>query len=186
MEYDYSMMYDANARASELTQMVTRYSLIFSTIFGIIAIIIMWRIFKKAGKEGWIAIVPFYNTYTLFEITWGNGWLFLLIFLAIIPVVGALALGVIGIITTCKLGKAFGKSTGFILGLIFLAPIFYAILAFDKSQYLGVPKKNVTYEQPKSTNPTETSFQPAAFCTGCGTKLAPENTVCPNCGKPRS
>ena len=36
-----------------------------------------------------------------------------------------------------RLAKAFGKSTGFAVGLTFLAPIFQLILAFDKSYYIG-------------------------------------------------
>lgn len=44
-----------------------------------------WKVFKKAGYEGWISLVPFYNTYTLSKIVWGNGWLFLL---CLIPVGG--------------------------------------------------------------------------------------------------
>lgn len=32
-----------------------------------------WKVFKKAGYEGWISLVPFYNTYTLSKIVWGNG-----------------------------------------------------------------------------------------------------------------
>ena len=36
-----------------------------------------------------------------------------------------------------RLAKAFGKSTGFAVGLTFLSPIFDLILAFDKSVYIG-------------------------------------------------
>jgi hypothetical protein len=50
-------------------------------------------------------------------------------FLSLIPVVGI----VFSIIATMKLAKAFGKGTGFGLGLIFLAPIFYPILAFNEN-----------------------------------------------------
>ena len=39
---------------------------------------------------------------------------------------------------TIKLAKAFGKGTGFGLGLLFFAPICYPILAFSKdTEYLG-------------------------------------------------
>ena len=37
--------------------------------------------FKKAGKHGWAALVPFYNSYVLMEIAWGNGWLMFLMLL---------------------------------------------------------------------------------------------------------
>ena len=34
----------------------------------VLMIISMWMIFKKNGKAGWIAIIPFYNMWTFFEI----------------------------------------------------------------------------------------------------------------------
>ena len=91
---------------------------------------VMWKIFVKAGEPGWASIVPFYNTYVLFKITWGNGWLFLL---ALIPVVQFVIL----IITYVKLAQAFGKGGGFAAGLILLSFIFLPILAFDSSDYIG-------------------------------------------------
>jgi len=100
---------------------------------GVLAIVALWKIFEKAGEPGWAAIIPFYNAYVLFKITWGSGWMFLLM---LIPVVNI----VIAIIAMVKLAKAFGKSGGFAVGLIFLSVIFLSILAFDQSQYLGVPQ----------------------------------------------
>ena len=37
----------------------------------------------------------------------------------------------------CLFRIAYGKGTGFILGLLFLSPIFLIILAFDDSYYMG-------------------------------------------------
>ena len=98
----------------------------------VLGIVAMWKVFEKAGEPGWAAIIPFYNLYVLFKITWGNGWKFLLL---LIPI----AIFVFAIITMVKLAKAFGKSGGFAVGLIFLSVIFYCILAFDHSEYVGVP-----------------------------------------------
>jgi hypothetical protein len=106
---------------------------ILSLAIGVLAIVAMWKIFEKAGEPGWAAIIPFYNLYVLFKITWGNGWKFLLL---LIPFANIVFL----IITMVKLAKAFGKSGGFAVGLIFLSIIFYCILAFDQSKYLGVPQ----------------------------------------------
>ena len=100
----------------------------------VLGIVAMWKIFEKAGEPGWAAIIPFYNLYVLFKITWGGGWKFLLL---LIPIANIVIL----IITMVKLAKAFGKSGGFAVGLIFLSIIFYCILAFDQSTYLGVPEK---------------------------------------------
>ncbi|MHB1346451.1 MAG: DUF5684 domain-containing protein, partial [Candidatus Humimicrobiaceae bacterium] len=38
----------------------------------------MWRIFVKAGKPGWAAIIPFYNIFVELEIL-GQPWWFLLL-----------------------------------------------------------------------------------------------------------
>ena len=98
-----------------------------------VSIAAMWILFQKAHEEGWASIVPFYNMYVLFKITWGSGWKFLLL---LIPVANI----VISIMTVFKLAKAYGKGTGFGFGLLFLAPIFYCILGFGKAQYVGVPQ----------------------------------------------
>lgn len=97
----------------------------------VLMIVAMWRIFAKAGEAGWKAVIPFYNTYILYKITWGNGLYFLLL---LIPCANF----VIQIITSVKLAKVFGKGIGFTLGLIFLGPIFQLILAFDSSEYQGI------------------------------------------------
>ena len=122
MDYNYDYSYQASPGASFL-----------SLALGVLAIVALWKIFVKAGEPGWAAIIPFYNLYVLFKITWGNGWKFLFLLIPIANIVFA-------IITMVKLAKAFGKSGGFAVGLIFLSVIFYCILAFDQSQYLGVPQ----------------------------------------------
>ena len=104
--------------------------LTISLIIAVISIAAMWKIFTKANVPGWGAIIPIYNTYLLFKITFGNGWLFLLL---LIPIVNIIAL----IIADVKLAKAFGKGAGFALGLIFLSFIFLPILGFGSAQYQG-------------------------------------------------
>ena len=105
-------------------------SSVIGLIVGVLAIIAMWKIFQKAGEEGWKAIIPFYNAYTLVKIADGNGIKFLLLLVPIVNIVYTIMLYV-------RLAKAFGKSTGFAVGLIFFAPIFMLILGFDSSQYQG-------------------------------------------------
>ena len=55
------------------------------------------------------------------------------ILLLIIPFVNI----IIGLIVLYRLARVFGKGIGFTLGLIFLSIIFYPILAFGKSTYMG-------------------------------------------------
>ena len=35
----------------------------------------LWKLFKKAGKNGWEAIIPYYNTWVLIEIAGLNWWM---------------------------------------------------------------------------------------------------------------
>jgi hypothetical protein len=107
------------------------------TVAGIVylAIIVLsiaagWKLFTKAGQPGWGILVPFYNIYLMLKIAGKPGWWMLLLF---IPFVNF----IIGIIVTVALAKNFGKGTGFALGLIFLSPIFFPILAFGSARYVG-------------------------------------------------
>ena len=87
-------------------------------------------VFRKAGKAFWRTFVPFYNQWTLYEITWGHG---AYMFLEWIPMAGV----VFAILTYVKLGQAFRRSGGFIVGLILLTPVFEMILGYDESEYFG-------------------------------------------------
>jgi hypothetical protein len=90
----------------------------------------IWTIFSKAGKPGWAAIIPIYNIIVLLEIV-GKPWWWLLLML--IPIVNIVLL----IIVFHRLSLSFGHEVGFTLGLIFLGIIFFPILGFGSSKYLG-------------------------------------------------
>lgn len=103
-----------------------------SFIVAVIMIAAMWKMFSKAGLAGWKSIIPLYNMYCLYEITFGKGkgWMFLL---QMIPCVGF----IINIFLAIKTAKAYGKGGGFAVGLYFLPFIFYMILGFGNAQYVG-------------------------------------------------
>jgi hypothetical protein len=96
----------------------------------ILMIAAMWKIFTKAGKPGWAAIIPIYNTIVLLEIIGKPIWWF---FLMLIPFVNLIIL----IIVNIELAKKFGQSAGFAVGLILLPIIFYPILGFGSYRYTG-------------------------------------------------
>jgi hypothetical protein len=87
-------------------------------------------VFSKAGKPGWAAIIPIYNVIVMLEIAGKPIWW---IVLFLIPVVSI----IMSIIVAIGIANNFGKGAGFGLGLAFLAPIFYPILAFGSAQYAG-------------------------------------------------
>ena len=108
----------------------------FSSIIGLLVAVLviagMWKVFTKAGKPGWAAIIPIYNTIVLLQIAGKPIWWIVLLF---IPIVNF----VIAVMVMISLAKAFGKGTGFALGLLFLSPIFIPILGFSDAQYIGAP-----------------------------------------------
>lgn len=106
-----------------------------AAIIGILSIIAMWKIFTKAGKPGWASIIPIYNIVVMFQIVGLNPWLILLFF---IPIVNIIAVIVLMIMMCIRLAKAFGKSSGFAVGLIFLNTIFILILGLGDSKYVGI------------------------------------------------
>ena len=120
----------------------------------LLQVIAYWRIFKKAGKPGWHSIIPILNTYDQYALSWKGFWgiVFLGLTFAVVMLspngtpaqgkeflVGVLgfAAGVIDVIASHKLSKAFGHGILFTLGLIFLNPIFMLILGFGGSTYRG-------------------------------------------------
>lgn len=96
----------------------------------VLAIASWWKLFEKAGKPGWAAIVPIYNIVVFLEIIEKPVWW---IILYIIPLVGV----VFVILSYVELAKKFGKDVGFAVGLILLGIVFLPMLAFGDAQYQG-------------------------------------------------
>ena len=86
----------------------------------------MWKIYKKAGKPGWAAIVPVYNIIVLLEIAELPLWY---IALFLVPFANIYAMFKIYI----ELAHKFGKSTGFGVASVFFSVICFPILAFNKN-----------------------------------------------------
>lgn len=142
----------------------TYTSVLLAILIVLLAIIVVgivggWFVYKKAGREGWAAIIPIYTTYILYEITWGNGILGL-IYVAL-AVIGALGWPIISLLCTLmvvalniftfyKLAKAFGEGIPFTVGLVLLSPIFMLILGLSANKYQGVPQDGYTYDDLKA------------------------------------
>jgi hypothetical protein len=90
----------------------------------------LWKLFVKAGKPGWAALIPFYNLIVLLQIVGRPVWWFVLM---IIPFVNI----IFTIIVTHDTSKSFGRGVGTTLLLIFLPFIGYPMLAFGDAKYVG-------------------------------------------------
>ncbi len=142
MGYGYSSYYassDYNAVAAATATVMSALMVYFVIILAIaiVQIVAMWKLFTKAGEKGWKSIIPIYNMVILFKISGLSPWLLFVFLAAIIPFIGWIAPIALNAVLAYKLAKSFGKDAGWAVGLYFLAPIFYMILAFGKSEYVG-------------------------------------------------
>lgn len=114
---------------------ITGIWMLFWLAVAVIAIIAMWKIFAKAGKPGWAAIIPIYNIIIMLEIIGRPWWWLLLMFIPFVNIV-------ISVVVAIDLGKAFGKDPVFsVILLWFFSIIGYLILGFGKDKYVGAPNK---------------------------------------------
>lgn len=104
------------------------------TIIAIILVIAMWKLFEKANKPGWAAIIPVYNLIVLYQIAHLSPWLLILF---LIPIVNLIAIPILYIVLQFKLADSFAEGVGFAFGLLFLGFIFYPILAFSNAKYVN-------------------------------------------------
>lgn len=128
--YDYSYYDNVNSGVTSGIFAAFGGMMLFSSLIGIFMIVCMWKIFTKAGKEGWKSIIPIYNIIVLLEIVELPIWY---IFLYIIPFINIYAL----FKTYIELAHKFGKSTGFGVLMVFFSIVCFPILAFDSSTYQG-------------------------------------------------
>lgn len=103
---------------------------LIALILGIFMAVCLWRIFAKAGKPGWAAIVPVYNGWVLFEIVGYPGWWAILSLIPFVNIFPAIMM----LVAYYKLGKLFGKSDLFSILLIFFPVILLPVLAFGSAQ----------------------------------------------------
>ncbi len=102
---------------------------VLSLIVCVFMIIVMWKIFTKAGLAGWIVLIPIYNLFMMItKLAKRPGWWILLL---LVPFVNF----VIMIFIIVDIAHNFGKGGGFAVGMILLGWIFYPILAFDQSKF---------------------------------------------------
>lgn len=107
------------------------FMMFMSFAWMVLLIVALWRVYAKAGENGWAAIVPFYSQYVLFRVAGFNPWLFLLLFIPVVNVVMAL-------IVLYRVGVNFGKSPVWsVFMLCILSAIGLLILGFGSAQYRG-------------------------------------------------
>ncbi len=130
--------------------MDTTYEFPTGLLFFCLAVVVfiyaaLWKVFVKAGRPGWEAIIPIYNTYILLKIV-GKPWWWLLLFL--IPIVNV----IYAIWMYNMLSKSFGKDEAFTVGLLLLSIVFLPILGFGSAKYLGPFGDQAAFQRMQNPN----------------------------------
>lgn len=122
---------------------------LISMLVAVLLIVCLWKLFAKAGKPGWAAIIPIYNVIVMLEIVGRPIWWIALMF---IPFVNF----VIDIILILDFAKAYGKSAGYGVLMLFFPYIMYPVLAFSKdTHYVGPVAAGVA---PQPSAPVQPQF----------------------------
>ncbi|MDD3184472.1 MAG: DUF5684 domain-containing protein [Anaerostipes sp.] len=143
-----------NLSNEQLAALGISLGIVFIAIFvvWVLEVIAGWKIFQKAGEPGWKSIIPIYSSYISYKIAWNGMMFWITLAIGIVynllikgepgfMTIAAGAIMIVNIILYCmyngKMAKAFGKGTGFAVGLVFLNPIFKLILGFGNARYEG-------------------------------------------------
>lgn len=125
--------------------------IIMMVVFALVAIpsiVVWWKLFTKAGKPGWAAIIPIYNTYTMTEIAKAPIMYFVLTLMPFVSIVGI-------ILILVELSKQYSKPVTIWLAALF--PI-VALFMVKNTEYIG---GGVVPQQPVGPTPP-TNFTPPA------------------------
>ena len=169
-------------------------------------IISRWVFFKKCGDEGWKALIPVYNDFTLLNISGLNWWWILIIYSGTIlstfqstiniaqKTDSSAGLGIVvvfvGLLSTIasfaalfarinqsyNIAKRFNKNGGYAALIVLFEPIMLLILGLSKTDEYD-PKVEVS---PNGLFGAKTS-KPSVYCPDCGTQV--QEDYCPKCGK---
>jgi hypothetical protein len=132
--YDYTTTTSTSSGSSGASSAVSLVLFALLFVFVVLMIASMWKVFQKAGRPGWAAIVPIYNGWVMLEIGGQPGWIVLL---GLIPFVGGLIVVIFQLIATLEIGRRFGKGGAWSFFLLFfpLPFIGWPKLAFSDATY---------------------------------------------------
>lgn len=121
---------------------------VLAILIGLLPVAGKWKVYGKLGLPGWYSIVPVYADFKLCErVHRGDGArTFLMAYLIVlicswvfywvdtVGVLFALAQLVMNIIVLNDMSHAFGKETGYTIGLVIFGFVFWTMLGFGASE----------------------------------------------------
>ena len=125
---------------------------IASLVLTILMLTAEWKLFSKAGEQGWKALIPFYNTYVQCKICWKpNAFWAYFVFMILtgvttgqfsgfpfyIWVASLIGMSVVSAMMSYYVSLSYGHGLGYAIGLLLLPWLFVMILGFGSSKYVG-------------------------------------------------
>ena len=159
----------------------------------IIYIIGAVNFYKKAGKDGWEAIIPFYNKWVLTEIAGLEWWWFLILIAPTIT--GILSIGntaPLGLLASLfghfcyfyNISKKLHKDTGFaVLTTLFKYIMIPLIGLSNNYQFDNTVKVSNMGPFDSTNNSNNTNNPDKLYCQHCGKEIEKDNKFCKNCGE---
>lgn len=171
----------------------------------VLMVIANFKIYKKAGEEGWKCLIPYYNTWTECKFLGINtNWVWIVLGAAFITgfldglldtdifsTVGSLVTLYFNVLRNISLAQSFGKDTGFGIGIMLLPVVFMPMLAFGKAEYVGPrPMKDFIFKD-ENTNTNTATPAPQTGAAAVENEIlnatpeqptAPATRFCTGCG----
>ena len=178
--------------------------LIFVIVIGIIGVYLagLWQLFKKAGRQGWEAIIPFYNTWVLAEISGVAWWYALIIILSNFGILSDSDLGsilslasiVANFFICYNLSKKFHQEVGMAILMAIFPIVVMPLMGFSNSYQYDkdvVVSENGPIGDNGNNNQSYTSeasyesngeTEEKRYCQYCGKQISTNAKFCGNCG----
>ncbi len=115
---------------------------VLGTLFGLLLIagLYVWmslalsEVFRKSGVEGWKAWVPILNSVVLLQLAGLSPWALLV---ALVPVLGWIALVVLFALAYYRLNVAFGFGAGMTVLAVLAAPVWASVIGWGSARWVG-------------------------------------------------
>lgn len=165
---------------------------IIAIAFYVVYVIALAKLFKKAGEDGWKAIIPFYNVFVLIQIAGLNWWYFLIAISGTIvnildidglSTVTLLASRIVNAFCFYNIAKKTKQNqTGYAIAAAFVPGIMALVVGLSKS-ITWDNTISVSPNGPIDANNKDSNVPQEKYCLGCGHKLDNGVQFCKNCGK---
>lgn len=185
--------------------------IVFIVAFLVVYCVALYKMFKKAGKHGWEAFIPYYNSWVLVEISGLGWWWFLILIISAFISNSEESISIIGSIGNClayfcifyNISKKLHKDIWMPVLSIFLPFINVFLIGFSKN-FVFDNNVRVTENGPFDANKIKDDFgtnntssqsngsidfnntdstnnEKVNYCPNCGNKVT-GNVFCSNCG----